>query len=467
MAAAALAALLATACSCGAKPIPVDAPGGPTAAGAAEGRVPTPPGAGQPATGREALGINEGVSVPLARLRGGDVGEDAVAASLAADARAIAGLGAGIVRANTATTPWLSWWSWQKEQAAGRPWARADQWVTAVQAEGLEPLLMLGPWPGNRTGSFTDRYVPTDMDGYLAWVTAVVERYDGDGLDDMPGLLRPVRYFEVDNEPDLHNSVPPRGAKAPTDPAEFETPAQYAQVLVATSAAIRAAHPDPVVLSAGLYRPHTRPGRAWLEALLAEPGARDAFDVLSLHCYSDEDGLDAVHRTLATWRELAPDKGLWVTETGVPSEGRRSHIDADWQARMVVATVGAFLAGGAERVLWHTLADPPAGNRDAADSPFAHHSLFQAVRDTDQLIEKPSGAMYRAMAEVLGPTDPARYAAYAAGTGQALETDRGWLVYAGSLPRPDGAGPAHDLRTGAALDGATVPAPAWIARATP
>ena len=30
--------------------------------------------------------------------------------------------------------------------------------------------------------------------------------------------------------------------------------------------AIRAAHPDPVVLSAGLYRPHTRPGRAWLEA---------------------------------------------------------------------------------------------------------------------------------------------------------------------------------------------------------
>ncbi|MEI6520227.1 MAG: hypothetical protein WCO98_09360 [bacterium] len=32
---------------------------------------------------------------------------------------------------------------------------------------------------------------------YIAWVTAIVERYDGDGVNDMPGLLAPINYVEI------------------------------------------------------------------------------------------------------------------------------------------------------------------------------------------------------------------------------------------------------------------------------
>ena len=32
------------------------------------------------------------------------------------------------------------------------------------------------------------------------FITALVERYDGDGLDDMPGLLFPMLHYQVCNE---------------------------------------------------------------------------------------------------------------------------------------------------------------------------------------------------------------------------------------------------------------------------
>ena len=38
------------------------------------------------------------------------------------------------------------------------------------------------------------------------FVRALVERYDGDGKEDMPGLKKPVRFWQVGNEPDLASS---------------------------------------------------------------------------------------------------------------------------------------------------------------------------------------------------------------------------------------------------------------------
>ncbi len=46
-------------------------------------------------------------------------------------------------------------------------------------------------------------YLPIDEDKYTAFVKATVERYDGDGMDDMPGIVNPIRYWQVDNEPQV------------------------------------------------------------------------------------------------------------------------------------------------------------------------------------------------------------------------------------------------------------------------
>ena len=44
-------------------------------------------------------------------------------------------------------------------------------------------------------------WIPTDTLKYIRFVEATVERYDGDGIDDMPGLTNPIKYWQVGNEP--------------------------------------------------------------------------------------------------------------------------------------------------------------------------------------------------------------------------------------------------------------------------
>ncbi|MGC8936488.1 MAG: hypothetical protein ACP5KV_03890 [Candidatus Methanomethylicaceae archaeon] len=59
------------------------------------------------------------------------------------------------------------------------------------------------PWDQKGMANFNPWYLeePRDWEGYLSWLSALAERYDGDGVDDMPGLHYPVRYFEIGNEP--------------------------------------------------------------------------------------------------------------------------------------------------------------------------------------------------------------------------------------------------------------------------
>lgn len=47
----------------------------------------------------------------------------------------------------------------------------------------------------------TNSWIPVDEEQYMAFVETVIERFDGDGVSDMPGLLNPIRHWQVGNEP--------------------------------------------------------------------------------------------------------------------------------------------------------------------------------------------------------------------------------------------------------------------------
>ena len=47
----------------------------------------------------------------------------------------------------------------------------------------------------------SNSWVPVDVTQYLAFVRTAIERYDGDGINDMPGLTNPVRFWQVSSEP--------------------------------------------------------------------------------------------------------------------------------------------------------------------------------------------------------------------------------------------------------------------------
>ncbi len=407
-----------------------------------------PPTARVPA--RFGLGINEAISVPQRMLLSGELAGPALADRLAADAAHTTRLGARYVRGNTGAFPRTSWWA---SQAGAGGTADADVWVQAVQAAGLEPILMVSPWPGNRTANATETYVPADLEAYTRWVQQLVERYDADGIDDMPGLLAPIRYWEVDNEPDLKFTAPPRDARRRVPPGTFCYPEEAAAVLIATATAIRAAQPEAHVLNGGLFRPFTRSGQDYLREMLVVPGAAAAFDILSLHTYASDEHGDTLAKGIRAARAIAGDRPVWITETSVASDGGERWMNAAWQARMVATSVARAAAEGASVLLWHSLADPPVDRKTG----FEHHSLLRTAPD-GTVSDKPAAPVFRALADRLAEDDirGARYD----GTGAVRLSSGALLVYEGSRVTTSG---GVSLTDGAAVaPGAQAEAPAWL-----
>lgn len=120
-------------------------------------------------------------------------------------------------------------------------------------------------------------FLPTDEEKYVAFVHAAVERYDGDGIDDMPGLKNPVKYWQVGNEP-------PRGLT------------NYAEFLKLTYDAIKESCSDCTVLIGGV--PGMPPVSLYLSQFdqsyipilnkVAELGK--SFDIFDFHWYGNADG---------------------------------------------------------------------------------------------------------------------------------------------------------------------------------
>ncbi len=405
------------------------------------------PEARPPVEGAFLLGINEAVAIPHRKYPE----EPEPQRQLNQDARLAAALGARVVRGHTFNFPYVSWQGLKDQPEEIR---QMDQWVTAVQGEGLIPIGMVSPWPGNRTGNYTERYVPEDLKGYRAYVRALVERYDGDGNDDMPGLKAPVRYWEIDNEPDLKNTTLPIDPVRKYDPSTFCTPQQYATVLLASSAAIRDAYPGARILNGGLYRPAAESTWAWMDELLAIDGVRASFDILSLHTYSDESGrvVNGIH----AMRQRINDRPVWITEISVPSRGPEGRGQA-YQARMVAALIARAAAAGASALLWHSLADPDPAERTEDRG----YSLLQVAKEPEgeqKKEEKPAGAVFRNLSVLLN--EHSLNGAAEGEPGQVRLVDGSVILWEGSVKEHRG---GLNLLTGTRIDpGTTAHAPAFL-----
>jgi len=114
---------------------------------------------------------------------------------------------------------------WNKiEKVSGTyNWDDADFEVTRSQYYGLNILATIWPFADwdqstcNTKLSSKDsqrffelgmyRGKPCDMTAYKNFVKKLVERYDGDGVDDMPNLIIPIKYWEVSNEPSMQEDL--------------------------------------------------------------------------------------------------------------------------------------------------------------------------------------------------------------------------------------------------------------------
>ncbi|MCL5962610.1 MAG: hypothetical protein M1358_25415 [Chloroflexi bacterium] len=97
---------------------------------------------------------------------------------------------------------WVKLWPGQARWGEVEPkpgqfrWDKLDGIVREYQSAGFPRVELLLTSDGHK-GKPSDPNFVTAYAEYARWV---VERYDGDGLDDMPGLLYPVHHFGVERE---------------------------------------------------------------------------------------------------------------------------------------------------------------------------------------------------------------------------------------------------------------------------
>lgn len=232
------------------------------------------------------------------------------------------------------------WDSMQRGKSSSIDFEQTDQLVENYQEEGIGILATLWPFanwdqkerpdPEKYKVSSNDEFLPKgpqkhsylpeyrgnphNWDAYTSWIKSLVERYDGDGKDDMPGLEMPIKYWEVMNEPDLGI---PDGVNVEDDGRlDFykEGAPEYAELLIKTYAAIKEADPEAKVIIAGAAGGNDH-FLNFYRKVFANKDAINAFDIANVHCISN-DGYESfnVEPYKKMLAEFGINKPIWVTE---------------------------------------------------------------------------------------------------------------------------------------------------------
>lgn len=194
-------------------------------------------------------------------------------------------------------------------------------------------------------------YLPTDKEKYMNFVTACVERYDGDGIDDMPGLKKPIKYWQVGNEP--HPRVK-----------------DFAEFVKITSIAIKKADPGAKVVIGGALRAvmedTSKFDKTFLKILEQLDG--QYIDVIDFHWGGDAQGNYRAYKGVYDHLRVVLDKNgfsknmsVWITEmstySGDPLKKSFMPNDPAYQTEQMQAgdMIKRYVYGtsiGVEKIFW-------------------------------------------------------------------------------------------------------------------
>jgi len=228
----------------------------------------------------------------------------------------------------------FEWGSVQPDGPNSWDWNNEDSLVKWAGEREIHILAVLGchritpEWAANKNISDYDfaRCYPPDSahwSDYHLFVKKLVERYDGDGIDDMPGLLTPIKYWEFTNEP--YNKY------------FWGTPEQFIDMFKRTREAIKEADPEAKIVGPCLTSCKTQPFKwlyyntekdkvdttyftDWIDMekyILTKIGIKN-LDIISHHLYQNSTNFVNYVNEL---RELIQynfgmDKPIWITEYG-------------------------------------------------------------------------------------------------------------------------------------------------------
>jgi hypothetical protein len=231
-----------------------------------------------------------------------------------------------------------------------------------------------------------------DTTAWLAFLSKLVERSDGDGREDMPGLREGIEYWQIHNEPEGERCGGYRN-----DVAGFVDLMRDAHTLIHETC------PSCKVLQGGAGIPQwldnpVQGGSFWRD--FAAMGGSPFLDVIAIH-YNDgkvNGGSIANFEThVARLREtLGDDKPVWVTEFGVVtrSGGAFLALTERQAAAWYVRFYSAGLAAGVDR-FFSDAASFVAQPEGTILLPLYTNKILEAKLGGFTSAEKIAGGQYR------------------------------------------------------------------------
>jgi hypothetical protein len=274
-----------------------------------------------------------------------------------------------------------------------------DQYVQQAQEYGLHILANIQPFAwwdrykchgaqandkNGTSGNAPTKAKPCDMEAYALFLSKLVERYDGDGIDDMPGLTVPIKHWELMNEPEFQ-----------TNPIYFQgTPADYVDVLKVTYQAVKQADPDAYIVQGGMagMMPSSA---AWWQGVF-DAGGDKYLDIMNMHSIGHGE-----HLNIPAFKELLArnglqDKPIWVTEVQYQQARETQNFTNEEFAKVLARSYIFALANGVDKLFYVNVRMPsfynsgiPFDERSALITNDGKESaLFQAHLTVANLLGK-------------------------------------------------------------------------------
>jgi len=140
------------------------------------------------------------------------------------------------------------------------------------------------------------------MEDYKNFLMKLIDRYDGDGNNDMPGLTKPIIYWQIMNEPEFKMFF--KGKEE-----------DFVEIFNFSSKLIKSKQKDAVIVMAGAAGMFPENKRYWKSTL---PKIKDHFDIAAIHHITPPDGKCDKEFWVDEFSELLKSldiiKPIWVTE---------------------------------------------------------------------------------------------------------------------------------------------------------
>jgi hypothetical protein len=261
--------------------------------------------------------------------------------------------------------PFFELFQWDLiEREPGRfDFFETDRHVKQAQDNGLHILANIQPFAAwdqeqchqdlpnisnpQQPGFRQTRGKPCDMDAYRNFIDKLVERYDGDGVEDMPGLTVPIKHWEVMNEPEFQDDI-----------VYFQGPPDdYTETLKATWEAVKQADPEAYIVQGGMAGMMDVCTDFWQGVF--DTGGADNIDIMNMHSIGHGE-----HLNIPAFREFLTknglqDKPVWVTEVQFQqSHQTQSYSNEDF-AKILARSYIFALANGVDKLFYVNIKMPP------------------------------------------------------------------------------------------------------------